>query len=77
MVGFSVEYICTAVLKAFPIDDLEVEFIEEFWPLYLSLIEIFRGSEIYEVFIIYVYLHLIFSSIEVKLSFFKWFNNNH
>jgi len=30
MIGFPIEYIYSAVLKTFSIDDLEIEFIKEF-----------------------------------------------
>ncbi len=77
MVGFSIEYIYSVVFKAFLIDNLKVEFIEEFWSLYLSLIKILRGSEIYKVFIICINLHLIFGFIKVKLLFFEWFDDSY
>ncbi len=71
MIGSSTEYIYSAVFKTLSIDDLKVEFAKEFWPSYLSLIEIFRNGEIYEVLIIYINLHLMLGSIKVKLPFFE------
>ncbi len=77
MVGFPIEYICSVIFRTFFIDDLEVEFIEEFWSLYLSLVEIFRDSEINEVFVVYINFYLMFSSIKVKFLLFEWFDINH
>ena len=77
MVGSPAEYIYPAVFRVFFIDDLEVEFIEEFWLLYLSLVELFEGGEIGEVFVIYIYFHLIFGFIEVRFLFFKWFDDSY
>ncbi len=71
MVRSPIEYIYSAVLKAFFIDDLEVEFIKEFLLLYLSLIKVFKDDEIYKVLMICINLHLIFSSVEVDFPFFK------
>ncbi len=77
MVGFPVKRIYTAVFRAFSIDDLEVEFVEEFWPLYLSLVEVFESGEISEVFVVYIYFHLVFGPIEVRFPFFEWFNDGY
>ncbi len=77
MVGSPAEYICLAVLRAFPIDDLKVEFIKEFWLLYLLLIKILRDNEIYKVFIIYINFYLVFDSVKIRLPFFEWFDDNY
>jgi hypothetical protein len=77
MVGSPTKRIYSAVFWAFPIDDLEVEFTEELWPLYLSLVEIFEDDEVYKVLIVYINLHLVSSSVEVKSPFFKWLDDSH
>jgi len=77
MVGSPIKYIYSAVFKAFLIDDLEVEFIEEFWLLYLLLVEIFEDGEVYKVFIISVNLHLMFDTVKIRLLFFEWFDDDY
>ncbi len=77
IVGSPIERIYSAVFWALPIDDLEVEFIEELWLLYLSLVEIFGDGEIYEVLEVYINLHLMFGSVEVKSLFFKRFDDSY
>ncbi len=77
MVGFPVEYIYTAVLRALSIDDLEIEFTEEFWLLYLLSVEFLRSNKIYKIFMIYIYFHLVLGPVEVGFPFFKWFNNSY